>query len=194
MHLRCLTHSILILSGCLLFSPTNRLLPTSLQQSATKSAFKLHLHRYACYDCNVGYHGENLAQGYLSCSNRIWLCGSYDCRQRFRHSRHGCIYDYLPCMVFKQPCQAEKIFLSATVMLLFAKLLRLFSLCFDDKSKGFDKFQEIFVFSGIGWILLAACAVITGILYLIDYQNQTSQFQKPCRLLLPLYSDFVLLP
>lgn len=88
----------------------------------------------------------------------------------------------------------KRFFLSATVMLLFAKLLRLFSLCFDDKSKGFDKFQEIFVFSGIGWILLAACAVITGILYLIDYKNQTSQFQKPCRLLLPLYSDFVLLP
>lgn len=65
----------------------------------------------------------------------------------------------------------KRFFLSATVMLLFAKLLRLFSLCFDDKSKGFDKFQEIFVFSGIGWILLAACAVITGILYLIDYKK-----------------------
>ena len=38
--LRCLTHSILILSVCLLFSPTNRLLPTSLQQSATKICFQ----------------------------------------------------------------------------------------------------------------------------------------------------------
>lgn len=72
----------------------------------------------------------------------------------------------------------KRFFLSATVMLLFAKLLRLFSLCFGDKSKGFDKFQEIFVFSGIGWILLAACAVITGILYLIDYKKPNVTISK----------------
>ena len=72
----------------------------------------------------------------------------------------------------------KRFFLSATVMLLFAKLLRLFSLCFGDKSKGFDKFQEIFVFSGIGWILLAACAVITGILYLIDYKKPNITISK----------------
>ncbi len=72
----------------------------------------------------------------------------------------------------------KRFFLSATVMLLFAKLLRLFSLCFDDKSKGFDKFQEFFVFSNIGLLLLTACAVITGFLYLIDYKKPNITISK----------------
>lgn len=72
----------------------------------------------------------------------------------------------------------KRFFLSATVMLLFAKLLRLFSLCFDDKSKGFDKFQEIFVFSNIGWVLLAVSAVITGLLYLLDYKKPNITLSK----------------
>lgn len=71
----------------------------------------------------------------------------------------------------KSVVRLKRFLLSATVMLLFAKLLRLFSLCFNDKSKGFDKFQEIFVYSNIGWILLAVCAVITGLLYLLDYKK-----------------------
>ena len=84
----------------------------------------------------------------------------------------------------------KRFFLSATVMLLFAKLLRLFSLCFDDKSKGFDKFQEIFVFSGIGWILLAACAVITGILYLIDYKKPNITISKAVPIALAVVFGF----
>ncbi len=111
-----------------------------------KSAFKLHLHRYACYDCNVGYHGENLAQSNLSCSNRIWLCGLMTA-----DSDSGILGMAVFMIIYlvwfsNSLVRLKRFFLSATVMLLFAKLLRLFSLCFDDKSKGFDKFQEIFVF------------------------------------------------
>lgn len=65
-------------------------------------------------------------------------------------------------------------------MLLFAKPLRITArLSFDDKSKGFDKFQEISSsFQVIGWILLVACAVITGILYLIDYKKPNITISK----------------
>lgn len=65
----------------------------------------------------------------------------------------------------------KRFFLSASVMLLAAKVLRLFSLLMNDNNKGFDRFQEIFVFSNVGWVLFAVCAVITALLYLLDYKK-----------------------
>ena len=62
-------------------------------------------------------------------------------------------------------------FLTLTVMLAFAKLLRLFSYLMNDNSKGMDQFQEIFVYSDTGYILLAVCAVIAAALYLLDFKK-----------------------
>lgn len=65
----------------------------------------------------------------------------------------------------------KKYFLSLAIMLVSAKVLRLFSYLMDDKSKGFDQFQEIFVFSNIGYILIAITIAITILLYFIDYKK-----------------------
>lgn len=78
----------------------------------------------------------------------------------------------------KKVVRLKRFFLSTAVMLLFAKLLRLFSLFFDDKSKGLDQFQEIFVYSNIGWILLAVCAVITALLYVLDFKKPNITISK----------------
>ena len=81
-------------------------------------------------------------------------------------------------MVFKQPCQTEKIFPFGNCYAVVCKAAQIVLALLWCKNKGFDKFQEIFVFSGIGWILLAACAVITGILYLIDYKKPNITISK----------------
>ena len=62
----------------------------------------------------------------------------------------------------------KRFFLSLTVMLGCAKLLRLFSFLMNDKSKGMDDFQKLFVYSRFGFVVLAVVAIITVLLYLID--------------------------
>lgn len=78
----------------------------------------------------------------------------------------------------KKVVRLKRFFLSTAFMLLFAKLLRLFSLFFDDRSKGLDQFQEIFVYSNVGWILLAVCAVITALLYVLDFKKPNITLSK----------------
>ncbi len=65
----------------------------------------------------------------------------------------------------------KKYFLSITVMLAFGKLLRLFSYSMNDYSKGMDQFQEVFVYSNIGYVLILVFAAITALLYLIDFKK-----------------------
>lgn len=62
-------------------------------------------------------------------------------------------------------------FLTFTIMLACTKLLRLFSLCMGDVSKGMSDFQNYFVYSNSTYIILAAFAVITALLYLLDYKK-----------------------
>lgn len=64
----------------------------------------------------------------------------------------------------------KRFFLALTIMLISGKLLRLFSFCMNDKSKGFSEFQTLLVYSKLIWTAIAFCAVITAILYLIDYK------------------------
>lgn len=71
----------------------------------------------------------------------------------------------------KRIARLKRFFLALTVMLLSAKLLRLFSLIMSDHSKGMDDFQKLFVYSNTGFILLAAVAIITAGLYLLDYKK-----------------------
>lgn len=62
----------------------------------------------------------------------------------------------------------KRYFLTITVMLAFGKLLRLISFVMNDNSKGMDQFQKFFVYSDLSYILIAVCAVITALLYLLD--------------------------
>lgn len=72
----------------------------------------------------------------------------------------------------------KRFFLAITVMLASAKILRLFSYIMDDNAKGMDKFQEIFVYSNIGYILIAVVGIITALLYFIDYKKPDLTFSK----------------
>lgn len=65
----------------------------------------------------------------------------------------------------------KKYFLCITSMLLAGKLLRLFALIMNDNSKGLDNFQEFFVYENLSYVLLIGFAVITALLYLLDYKK-----------------------
>ncbi|MCH5296517.1 MAG: O-antigen ligase family protein [Ruminococcus sp.] len=65
----------------------------------------------------------------------------------------------------------KRYFLTATTMLAFGKLLRLISFIMNDHSKGMDQFQEFFVYSNYGYILIAICALITVLLYILDHKK-----------------------
>ncbi len=62
----------------------------------------------------------------------------------------------------------KRYFLSLCIMLISAKLLRLFSYFMNDNSKGMESFQKLFVYSNSGWIMLSVCAIITALLYFVD--------------------------
>lgn len=62
----------------------------------------------------------------------------------------------------------KRYFLAVSVMLIFSKLLRLFSLIMNDRNKGMDTYQSFFVYSNSSYILLAAIGLITIGLYLLD--------------------------
>ncbi len=65
----------------------------------------------------------------------------------------------------------KRYFLTLSVMLASAKILRLFSLLMGDKYKEIGSLQQMFVFSNQGFILLGICALITVLLYLADYKK-----------------------
>ena len=72
----------------------------------------------------------------------------------------------------------KRYFLNITVMLASAKILRLFSLLFSDKTTGLDAFQEFFVFSNSSYLLLAAVALITVVLFVIDFKKPNLKISK----------------
>lgn len=65
----------------------------------------------------------------------------------------------------------KRYFLTLTTMLAFGKLLMLISFLMNDNSKGMDQFQKFFVYSDSGYILIAICALITVLLYILDYKK-----------------------
>lgn len=68
----------------------------------------------------------------------------------------------------------KRFFLAVTIMLVSGKILRLFSLCMGDKSKGISEFYNLLVYSYIIWAVIAVCAVITAVLYFIDRKSPDS--------------------
>lgn len=62
----------------------------------------------------------------------------------------------------------KRYLLTITAMLIFGKLLRLISFIMNDTSKGMDQFQKLFVYSNVSYIIIAVCAVITVLLYVLD--------------------------
>lgn len=72
----------------------------------------------------------------------------------------------------------KRYFLSITVMLIFSKLLRLFSLIMNDHIKGMNSYQSFFVYSNASCILLAVIGIITAALYLIDYKKPNITLSK----------------
>ncbi len=73
-------------------------------------------------------------------------------------------------------------FLNITIMLASAKLLKLITVIleslFDCKTKGIDRFQAIFIESGIGYALIVVSAVITAVLFFIDFKKPSLTISK----------------
>lgn len=64
----------------------------------------------------------------------------------------------------------KRFFFSLAVMLLSAKLLRLFSFFMNDYSKGMDRFQKFFVYNNFSYIILAVVVILTVVLYLFNHK------------------------
>lgn len=60
------------------------------------------------------------------------------------------------------------LFTATSVMLVFAKLVRLFSLAMGDKEKGFGALQKFFIYSDKSYLLLGACVVLAAALLIIS--------------------------
>ncbi len=86
----------------------------------------------------------------------------------------GVIFAVMLVWYSRKIFRLKRYFLCLTVMLVSAKILYFFSsvltLVFDFKTKGFDEFQKLFVESDMGYLLAIFAAVITGVLYLIDFK------------------------
>ena len=82
----------------------------------------------------------------------------------------GAVFAVLLLWFSRRISRLKRFFLAVTIMLLSGKILRLFSLCMGDKSKGISEFYSLLVYSDIVWAVIAVCAVITAILFLADYK------------------------
>ncbi len=71
----------------------------------------------------------------------------------------------------------KRYFLCITVMLASAKLLNIFTLL-KFESKGMESFQKIFVYSNISYALILGSAILTAILYFIDFKKPDMVFSK----------------
>lgn len=82
-------------------------------------------------------------------------------------------------------------FLNITIMLASAKVLKLLTFvltsAFGCKTKQIDDFQKIFVESNIGFILIIAFAVITAVLFLIDYKKPQIVLSKAVPIILGVF-------
>lgn len=72
----------------------------------------------------------------------------------------------------------KRFFLCYAVILLSARAVGIFASLAGDNTKGFDDFQKIFVYSNVGWILVAVFAVFAVALYLLDYKKPSIVISK----------------
>lgn len=68
----------------------------------------------------------------------------------------------------REIAKIKKFFLALTIMLTSAKVLMIFAYLIDGNTSDKSIFQNIFVYSNFGYILIALSGVITAVLYLID--------------------------
>ncbi len=87
----------------------------------------------------------------------------------------------------------KRYFLSITVILAFAKLLRLFSLAFNDNSKEIDVLQRFFIYSNKSYILLVLFAVITALLYLLDNKRPDIVLPKTVPIILSVFTALIII-
>lgn len=78
----------------------------------------------------------------------------------------------------KRISNLKRYFLAITVMFASAKVLRFIYFLADDNTKGVDQFQQIFVYSNTGYILILIFAIITAILYFVDYKKPDIVFSN----------------
>lgn len=71
----------------------------------------------------------------------------------------------------------KRYFLCITVMLASAKLLNIFTLL-KFESKGMESFQKMFVYSNISYALILGSAILTAILYFIDFKKPDMVLSK----------------
>ena len=83
----------------------------------------------------------------------------------------GAVFAVLLLWFSRRISRLKRFFLAVTIMLLSGKILRLFSLCMGDNSKGISEFYSLLVYSDIIWAVIAVCAVITAILFFADYKT-----------------------
>lgn len=83
----------------------------------------------------------------------------------------GAVFAVLLIWFSRRVERLKRFFLASTIMLLSGKILRLFSLCMGDKSKGISEFQSLLVYSNLIWAVIAVFAVITAVLFLVDYKK-----------------------
>ena len=78
----------------------------------------------------------------------------------------------------KRIAHLKRYMLAITVMFASAKLLRFIYFLADDNTKGIDQFQQIFVYSNTGYILILTFAIITAVLYFIDFKKPEIVFSN----------------
>ncbi len=78
----------------------------------------------------------------------------------------------------KRIAHLKRYMLAITVMFASAKVLRFIYFLADDNTKGVDQFQQIFVYSNTGYKLIIIFAVITAILYFIDFKKSDIVFSN----------------
>lgn len=78
----------------------------------------------------------------------------------------------------KRIAHLKRYILALTIMFTSAKVLRFIYFLADDNTKGIDRFQEIFVYSNTGYILIIAFAIITALLYFIDFKKPDIVFSN----------------
>ncbi len=94
-------------------------------------------------------------------------------------SNSGCIgffaiLFFMLLVCIRKPHLLRRFMFALTIMFSSALLLRLFSAIIDDKSKGFEQIGEALVYNSLVFVLIAVCAVITAVLYLITNNDKAS--------------------
>ena len=82
-------------------------------------------------------------------------------------------------LVCRNPKVLSKFFFALAVMSASAKILRLFDVIMQEKSKGYTSFSALFLKGPLCYILFVVCASLAVIMYFISKKTQNKLFPKP---------------